>query len=83
MDRDQPPAVNDSAVRGVPGVCRMLAGAEMQKAPAIKPGLYKLNIACISITRRYMPNASAILMVFDNFSCGTTTKRMHVTMVNS
>ena len=31
MDRDQPPAVNDLAIRGVPGVCRMLAGAEMQK----------------------------------------------------
>lgn len=30
-NRVQPPTVNDSAIRSVPGVCRMLAGAEMQK----------------------------------------------------
>lgn len=30
-NRVQPPAVNESAMWGAPGVCRMLAGAEMQK----------------------------------------------------
>lgn len=35
MDRDQPPAVNDLAIRGVPGVCWILAGTEMQKGHAL------------------------------------------------
>ncbi|MNE45931.1 hypothetical protein D3C80_1402470 [compost metagenome] len=39
----QPPAVNESAIQGVPSVCRILAGAEMQKGyTEVQPCYYAI-----------------------------------------
>lgn len=60
---DQPPAVNESAIRGVPGACRMLAGAENEKTRS-EAGSFDMAVVICQPVGIEIPSLRVNLAIF-------------------